>query len=209
MKHLFLAAVAAIVLPVNALAGNPKQAAKGDLIPDIIVKTADASELKLREAVKSKPTVLIFYRGGWCPYCSRQLMALASVEKDLSAAGFQILAVSADKPATLAETPNLEKLTCTLLSDASMDAAKAFGITFKVPEELVSIYKTEYQIDLEAASGSTHHLLPHPAVFILDQEGIIRFAHVNPDYKTRIDPAEILKVARESALPIKPAASQP
>lgn len=189
-------AIAAIVLSVNAFAENPKQAAKGDLIPDVSVKAADASVVKLREAVKSKPAVLIFYRGGWCPFCTRHLMALAEVEKDLTSAGFQILAISADKPAKLAETPNREKLAYTLLSDASMDAAKAFGITFKVPEETVAKYKTDHQIDIEAASGETHHLLPHPAVFIVDQKGGIQFAHVNPDFKTRLEPGKILEAAR-------------
>jgi len=208
MKNLFPAAIA-ILLSINAFAENPKQAVKGDLIPDVTVNTADASKVKLRDVVKSKPAVLIFYRGGWCPYCSRHLMALASVEKDLSAAGYQILAISADKPAMLVKTPNHEKLTCTLLSDASMDAAKAFGITFKVPDDLVAKYKNDYQIDLEATSGETHHLLPHPAVFIVDRGGIIRFAHVNPDYKSRLDPAEILKAARESAIPVRTDASQP
>jgi peroxiredoxin len=197
-------ALVAVVFSVNAFAEAPKQAAKGDRIPEVSVKAADASVVKLREAVKSKPAVLIFYRGGWCPFCSRHLMALVEVEKDLTDAGFQILAISADQPAKLAETPNREKLTYTLLSDASMDAAKAFGITFKVPDELVAKYKNEYQIDIEAASGKTHHLLPHPAVFIVDREGVIRFAHVNPDYKTRLEPAEILKAARESARPATP-----
>ncbi len=181
---------------LNALAEEPKQAAVGDHIPDVTLRTAESAELKLRDAVKSKPAVVIFYRGGWCPFCTRHLMALAKVEKDITSAGYQILAISPDQPAKIAETPNRNSLSYTLLSDSDMDAAKAFGITFKVPEELVTKYKTDYQIDLEAASGKTHHLLPHPAVFIVDQTGIIRFVHVNPDYKTRLDPAEILKAVR-------------
>lgn len=192
------------VLPAAAFAEDPRQAAKGDRIPDVSVRTADASGLKLREAVKSKPAILVFYRGGWCPFCTRHLMALAEVEKDIVAAGYQILAISADQPAKLAATPDRGKLSYTLLSDAGMDASKAFGITFKVPDELVAKYKNEYKIDIEAASGETHHLLPHPAVFIVDGEGIIRFAHVNPDYKTRLTAAEILAAAREAVLPAKP-----
>jgi peroxiredoxin len=188
---------------LNALAEEPKQAAVGDRVPDVTLRTAESTDLKLRDAVKSKPAVLIFYRGGWCPFCTRHLMALAEVEKDLTAAGYQILAISPDQPAKLAETPDRDKLSYTLLSDSDVAAAKAFGITFKVPDELVTKYKTEYQIDLEGASGKTHHLLPHPAVFIVDQAGIIRFAHVNPDYKVRLDPAEILKTVRE----MKPAAT--
>lgn len=52
------------------------------------------------------------------------------------------------------------------------------------------------RIDLEAASGRTHHLLPHPAVFVADTGGTIRFAHVNPDYKVRLEPKSILEAAK-------------
>lgn len=197
MKTILRSLLVASALLTSASAEEIKQAAKGDIIPDVMVRTTESKDLKLREAVRAKPAVLVFYRGGWCPFCTRHLMALTEVEKDLTAAGFQILAISADQPAKLKETPNRDQLTYTLLSDSTMDAAKAFGITFKVPDEVITKYKNQHGIDLEAASGETHHLLPHPAVFIVDQAGMIRFAHVNPDYKTRLDPKEILKAARD------------
>jgi peroxiredoxin len=189
-------AIAATILISNVFSDEPKQAVTGDVIPDVSVKDANGTAVKLRDAVKTKPAVVIFYRGGWCPYCTRHLMALAGVEKEIAEAGYQILAISADKPAKLAETPDRDKLAYTLLSDASMEAAKDFGITFKVPDELVAKYKNEYQIDIEAASGETHHILPHPAVFLVDKEGIIRFVHINEDYKVRLDPAKILQTVR-------------
>ncbi len=188
---------------LNAPAEEIKQAAVGDRVPDVTLKTAESTDLNLRNAVKSKPAVLIFYRGGWCPFCTRHLMALAEVQKDLTVAGYRILAISPDQPAKLTETPGRDELNYTLLSDSDMAAAKAFGVAFKVSDEVITRYKTKHQIDLEAASGKNHHLLPHPAVFIVDQTGIIRFAHVNPDFKTRLDPAEILKTVRE----MKPAAT--
>ncbi len=56
------------------------------------------------------------------------------------------------------------------------------------------------EIKLHAAlDGKTHHLLPHPAVFVVDAKGAIRFAHVNPDYRQRLDPQAILKAARSGA----------
>lgn len=196
MKSLIIIFIAGLTPFFSTFAEEVKPAAKGDTIPDLALKTADDADLKLRDAVKAKPAVIIFYRGGWCPYCTRHLMALAEVEKEIIAAGYQIIAISPDKPSKIAETPNREKLNYTLLSDSKMEAAKAFGITFKVPDELVAKYKNEYQIDIESASGENHHLLPHPAVFIVDRDGVIRFAHINEDYKVRLDPAEILKNLR-------------
>ena len=140
--------------------------------------------------------MLIFYRGGWCPFCTRHLAALAETEAELRRAGFQLIAISPDRPAKLRAKPSHQKLPYTLISDSAMQAAEAFGIAFKVEDSLVARYKDSYSIDLEGDSGQTHHLLPHPAVFIVDRSGHVRYAHVNPDYKVRLSAVEILGAAR-------------
>jgi peroxiredoxin len=55
-----------------------------------------------------------------------------------------------------------------------------------------------YGIDLEEASGQEHHLLPVPAVFIIDREAHIRFRYFNPEYKERLSGEALLKAAREN-----------
>ena len=169
----------------------------GDTIPDVSLRTEENQSVRLRELVSEKPTVLIFYRGGWCPFCNRHLQALAGIEDDLNKAGAQLLAVSMDTPAKLKATPDREKLHYRLFSDSDAVAATAFGIAFKVDDTLVKKYKDAYKIDLEAASGNDHHILPYPAVFIVNTNGVIRFAHVNPDYKVRLEPAKILEAVSE------------
>ncbi len=158
---------------------------EGDSIPDVKLRTDDNQEVSLRQLVAEKPTVLIFYRGGWCPFCTRHLSDRAGIEDDLEKAGAQLLAISMDQPSELRETPNRDKLGYRLLSDSDAVAAKAFGIAFQVEDALVRKYKQSYKIDLEAASGQTHHILPHPAVFVADTYGKIRFAYVNSDWPHR------------------------
>ncbi len=167
----------------------------GDAVPDVTLRTEDDKEVSLRRLVSEKPTVLIFYRGGWCPFCNRHLQSLAGIEKDLEKAGVQLLAISMDQPSKLKTTPDREKLHYRLLSDSDAVAAKAFGIAFKVDDATVEKYKG-YGINLDAASGRDHHILPHPAVFIADTAGKICFAHVNPDYKVRLEPKKILEAAQ-------------
>jgi peroxiredoxin len=168
----------------------------GDVIPDVALRNEDNQEVKLRQLVAAKPTVLIFYRGGWCPYCTRHLKDLAGIEAELQQAGAQIFAISVDQPAKLKETPDRDKLGYKLLSDSDAIAAQAFGIAFKVEDDLVKKYKESYKIDLEAASGREHHLLPHPAVFVVDPKGKVQFSYVNPDYKIRLEPEQILAAVR-------------
>ena len=164
----------------------------GDAIPDVKLRTEENKEVSLRKLVSEKPTVLIFYRGGWCPYCNRHLQSLVGIEDELNQAGAQLVAISMDTPAKLKATPNRNQLHYRLFSDSSAAAAEAFGIAFKVDDALVKKYKESYKIDLEAASGNDQHMLPHPAVFIAGTNGVIRFAHFNADYKVRLEPAKIL-----------------
>jgi peroxiredoxin len=180
-----------------ATQSNSAPLQEGDSIPDVKLRTETNQEVSLRKLVAEKPTVLIFYRGGWCPFCTRHLSDLAGIEEDLKKAGAQLLAISMDQPSKLRETPNRDKLDYRLLSDSEAVAAKAFGIAFQVEDDLVKKYKESYQIDLEAASGQSHHLLPHPAVFVADTKGTIRFAYVNSDYKVRLEPAKILEQVRK------------
>lgn len=190
-----LLAIAATFSCLTLTAEEAKRAAVGDPLPDLTLRTDKDAAFSLRDSVKQKPAVLIFYRGGWCPYCTKHLSALGGIQKDLADAGFQLLAISTDQPAKLREKPENAALGYTLLSDSQMTAAKAFGISFQVDDATLDKYKG-YGIDLEAASGQTHHQLPHPAVFVVDQKGIIRFAHINEDYKARLEPEKILEAAR-------------
>lgn len=108
------------------------------------------------------------------------------------------MAVSADRPEELRRTLRKHDLDYTLLSDARMEASRAFGIAFRVDDATFAQYR-DYGIDLEAASGETHHLLPVPSVFIVDSQGVIRFGYSNPDYKVRIPIEELMAEARAVA----------
>ncbi len=167
----------------------------GDRIPDAVLRTADNEPFSLREEVSEQPAVLIFYRGGWCPLCTAHLFELARVESELRERGFQILGISPDRPEKVRESEDAGDFEYRLLSDSDMVAARGFGIAFQVEDELVRTYMESHGIDLEGDSGRDHHMLPHPAVFVVDTGGIIRFANVNPDYRVRLSGEEILEAA--------------
>ena len=79
-----------------------------------------------------------------------------------------------------------------------MNAARAFGIAFQVDEATLGEYKG-YGIDLEEASGESHHLLPVPSVFLIDTDGVVRFVHYDPNYEERLENDALLEAARELA----------
>ena len=176
---------------------NIQPIAVGERIPPISLRSINNALIDLNSAIAAKPTVLIFYRGGWCPYCNLQLSQLQKIEPELIKLGFQIIAVSPDLPEKLKASIDKHHLSYRLLSDSEMTAAQALGIAFHLDDATVTKYKNEYKIDVEADSGHTHHLLPVPAVFIVGKDGLIYFSYVNPDYKVRLEGGVLLDAARE------------
>lgn len=170
----------------------------GTRIPSVQLRTLEGDTVELTLETAKKPTLLIFYRGGWCVYCNRQMSTLKQIEQKILELGYQLIAISPDRPEKLRESVEKHHLSYTLLSDSKMIAARAFGLAFQVSKETLERYKT-INIDLEGASGESHHLLPVPAVFVLGADGIIKFGYVNPNYKARID-LEVLLSAAKAAL---------
>jgi peroxiredoxin len=191
-----VAVSAPYVIPSNAQSVVPLKV--GDAMPAVEVHNPDGSPRAIGPGSLQKPTILVFYRGGWCPYCNRHMAALKEVEPDLLKLGYSLVFVSPDKPELLYGSLKDPTVPYTLLSDSTMEAARAYRVAFHVDDAGLAQYKA-FGVDLEAASGQTHHLLPVPAVFIIDRAGVIRFVHANPDFTTRIEPKELLQAARSVA----------
>jgi len=118
-----------------------------------------------------------------------------------------VVAVSADRPEKLGKSLEVDGLGYALYSDSDLDAARAMGIVFQLDPETVETYRG-YGIDLEEASGESHHQLPVPSVFLVEAGGTIRWVYSNPDYKVRPENAQLLDAARALAAEREPPAAE-
>ena len=169
----------------------------GARAPEFTAKSPDGSPFYFKPGELKRPALLVFYRGGWCPYCNLHWAELRKAEEELLALDMDVLFLSADRPEILAEAYEAEKKPeYFLLSDASSQAAQAFGIAFQVDDETYDRYLQRDIVDLEESSGYSHHALPAPAVFIVDRDGLIKFQYVNPDYKVRLTPEVLVAAAK-------------
>jgi peroxiredoxin len=109
--------------------------------------------------------------------------------------GFDIWFISIDRPEMLYDSLEQPDIAYTILSDSGLEATRAFGLAFRVNAEILERYE-KYGIDLEAASGQSHHVLPAPSTFIIASDGMIRFQYTNPDYAVRLHPDVLLAAAR-------------
>ena len=173
--------------------------AVGASAPAFVAREVNGKRFHFDPAGLKSPVLIIFYRGGWCPYCNQHLQDLHVVEPQISDLGYQVLFLSTDRPALLYASLK-EKVKYHILSDASMNAARAFGVAYRLDAKTLQYLKSE-GIDLEATQGTKTHELPVPSVFIVDRSGIVRFRHFNADFKVRVDAASVLTAARNAQKP--------
>jgi peroxiredoxin len=193
---LFVAIASCTGLEVPSSAEEVTPVEVGETVPDVTLKDPFGNDVELRNLASQKPSLVIFYRGGWCPYCNTHLSQLAEIEEQLYDMGIQILALSPDQPSYLKESTMEHNLNYKLLSDSDMNASKQFGLAFKVDTTTVNRYKRN-GLDLAERSGYDHYMLPVPAAFFVDTTATIRYRYYNPDYTVRIDNEELLTTVKE------------
>ena len=88
-----------------------------------------------------------------------------------------------------------KKLTFELLSDPGNQVAQRYGLVFTLPDDLKELYQ-KFGIDLSTFNGDDSWTLPMPARYIIDGEGIIRYAQVNPDYTRRPEPQHTIEALK-------------
>ena len=186
--------------PIAVSAEHIQPIKAGEQAPRFFVETIDGAPFEFDPAALSKPAIIITFRGGWCPYCNFHLSELRHVIPKIRGAGVDVLFLSGDRPEILyagleQETrEDVEGLDFQILSDANANAAIALGIAFTVDPDYIDKLIV-HDKDIAESSITRRGVLPVPAVFAIDADGMVAFAHTNPDYKVRLPADELLSVA--------------
>lgn len=188
LLFVFLTTVSFAQVPENAKDISPLLV--GEVLPEATLSKPDGTKINLQQVLKEKPTILVFYRGGWCPYCNSQLSGLTEIESQIINLGYQIVAISPDNFQVLLGTEEKNEIQYQLFSDEGAQLIQAVGIGFKTPEgsKKYIFNKTNFEAT---------EILPVPTVMIVNKKGQILFEYINPDYKTRIS-ADLLFAAAQA-----------
>jgi len=179
-------------------ADNIRPLLTGQFVANAKVKTSFGGDIKLLSLIEKKPSVILFYRGGWCPYCSRQMAGLVEVEQRIIDLGYQIIVISPDSPERLTAQRSNQEFNLIHLSDSALEATLAFGLGYYVEDEIVDTIRGQLGAELVSVEGETKVVLPVPAAYIVDTTGLVKFAYVNPNYQQRINPQLLYQAARLS-----------
>ncbi len=162
--------------------------------PDAQVRNAAGDVVRLHDLFAKGPVLLVFYRGGWCPYCNYQIHELTESSREFRERGITPVAISVDRIEEAAATQATYEIPFPVLSDPDAAAHRAYGVVHEVTDAEASKLR-EFGIDLEKASGRDHHQIAIPSLFLVDRAGVVRWAHADPDYQVRPSIAEVLAVA--------------
>ncbi|MBI4413674.1 MAG: peroxiredoxin [candidate division NC10 bacterium] len=149
----------------------------GEKAPDFTLVDTALKPRSLKEFL-GKTTVLVFYPAAFTGVCTKEMCAFRDNLSQLSSIGAQMVGISADTPFSNKAFAEQNSLTFPILSDYNREAIKAFGIAFP---------------DLAGLKGLT---VAKRSVFVLDKQGVVKYAWVSEDPKKEPDYAEVTKAAR-------------
>lgn len=182
LRHLLaLVSVCAAVGLTAADASSPSELPGlkvGEKAPDFSLPSAAGPNLALRDLLAKGNVALVFVRSAdWCPFCRTQLQDLQKSLAQIEGSGIQLVALSYDAPATNAAAVKKLGITFPLLSDAGSKVIDAYGIR-----------------NHEAKGRGAG--IPHPVLFIVDRQGVIRAKLGRENYRARPESAEIIAAAQ-------------
>ena len=182
-----------------AVAGLPSVAAgAGDRMPDGNLLDVAGQPTSLAEALGSRPGVIVFYRGGWCPYCDIALRTYqAQLVPALADRGIPLVAISPQTPDGSLSTKETKELTFTVLSDPGNQIAGQLGI-LTAPSDGARAAQLQLGLDLTKVNADGTTALPMPTVIVVDASGVIRWIDVHRDYTP--EPSQI-RYCRQSPRP--------
>ena len=168
----------------------------GAKAPDFSLPETQGSMLSLSSLIAKGAVIVTFYRGGWCPFCDLQLRAYQSVLPEIIRLGGQLVAISPQTADYSLSSVEKKQLTFPVLSDVHNRVARQYGLVFELSDVLKELQKG-FGNPIPKFNGDDSWELPMPGTFVLDRGGVVRLAHVDPDYTRRLEPAVMLDALRK------------
>ena len=171
----------------------------GDRVDPFTLLDVEGGELTLRDLTASGPAVLVFFRFAGCPACN---IALPHYDQTLAPAlkalGATLVAVSPQVPERLGEIRDRHGLGFKVASDPGNALGRRFGILYTADAATQAAQRAKGGF-IGDTTGTGTWELPQPAVVVIDQDQVVRFVDVSPDWLVRTEAEPVIESARRLA----------
>jgi len=165
----------------------------GDKAPGFALPDGDGMVWQSDALLHTGPLVILFYRGRWCAYCNAQLAAMQQVHAQIALAGASLVAISPQTQKHSYMTRDMHALRFPVLSDAGNQLARQFGLVYRLTPELQAMYES-IMTKLPGYNGDQSWELPMAATYIVRPDGMISYARVDGDWRSRSEPSDLLSI---------------
>jgi len=184
--------IAAIVLLVAGIwwklrsmsKGRPAPAAlqTGQPLPEFTAEDEQGNQVQSSQLIGT-PAVLLFVRGTWCPFCTRQVENLTKHYKEISASGARLILLTPQPLETTRRVANFFEVDFEFWLDESLHVTKQLGLL--LPAGVPDDYRKGYGEDTI-----------WPASLVIDAKGIIRYSGISKFIVDRPNPEKLLSVVK-------------
>ncbi len=135
--------------------------------------------------LRGAPAVILFVRGNWCPFCSRQVSDLAQHYREIIDLGARLILVTPKPLETTRRVAEFFDVEFDFWLDENLSVTRRLGLLHAggVPDD----YDREYGRDTT-----------WPAALVVDAAGIIRFVELSRHISDRPDPSVLLQEIRKT-----------
>ncbi len=157
----------------------------GDKAPDFTGYDQFGKHVESKTILESGPMVLFFYRGKWCPVCSKYLNNYQDSLDILTGMGVNVVAITPESIENVEQTVKLHNLAFTVIYDCQEQIMKDYEVMFSVTQAYQDLIMKKYSISIAGNNGRESARLPVPATYIINRQGIIVAVQFDPDYHNR------------------------
>ncbi|KAL7896348.1 thioredoxin-like protein [Trichoderma sp. TUCIM 5745] len=161
----------------------------GQKLPEFTLQNASGVSVSSVDLLAKGPLLIVFYRGGWCPYCNLTLRAYQQRLEDFKARGVTLVAITPEQPDSSLSTSEKNELQFPVLTDNGLQLARKLNITWEQPEDLVHL-STGMGADLHKINGNDSNALVVPTTLLVDQKGTVKNIFAEADWTKRLEPQE-------------------
>lgn len=172
----------------GAGAGAPEV---GDALPLFVLPDETGRLVSLAGLLAAGKLVVAFHRGHWCPYCRIGAEALARIEPQVRAMGARMVIITPETERYNKALRTDAGANCPILSDIDCGYALELNLAIMINDEKRTAMKSAGW-DIAAFHNCENWILPIPATFVVDRDGIVRGRFVDPDYRKRMDTDDLL-----------------
>ncbi len=168
----------------RGLRAMPQQLKPGSPLPDFLA--ADEQGVPVRSSeLHGEPAVILFVRGNWCPFCSRQVSNLTQYYRDIVDLGARLILITPKPLETTRRVAEFFNVEFDFWLDDELSIARQLGLLQQggVPKD----YDKEYGRDTI-----------WPTTLVVDAAGIIRFTELSKHISDRPDPATLIREVRKA-----------